>query len=490
MARSNGGGSVPKFLPPIGGHSKAAAPQIEDEVAALNRQAMVLCDQGDYAAAREILSGVLPKLGLLDSARTKARLESATVNNLGCLEKRVGNIDAAAVHLERALKLEYQVAEPSPSTVLNLTAVLQAQGSHNKARDMARLCVELLQSAPGDHLATVWVAAWHNLAVAQMHATTRAEPEDTVWGYFAEAARLANRHLGGKHPLAAEVASSFRAAKQAWRRRIRERQQGGDLRARPRRRRKDLAGGALASPAQQVPRGSAPGAAAGRPDAAPRPVRFSPTQAPQVHRAYSPARQPSPLASPLRSHPSGGGAAAAAAAALSAWEPQVQSWWPPAAGSSVQSARDPPQSPGGRAPQQQQRSSPNPLPAVAGAYSPVPRGAAQRDGPGAPQLPPLRALQRQQQQEVGGQPRPPAGPRPQQQLHRPARRTHHPGRPRRSGRGGAEGGPAQHYVRIPAGDGQRERAQHWCRGEGRRRQRHLRLRGTGAVAGHPFRGRC
>eukprot|EP01065_Artemidia_motanka_P024694 TRINITY_DN29591_c0_g1_i1.p1 TRINITY_DN29591_c0_g1~~TRINITY_DN29591_c0_g1_i1.p1 ORF type:complete len:471 (+),score=154.62 TRINITY_DN29591_c0_g1_i1:116-1528(+) len=312
--------------------SKPAPGLVETQAAALNREAMRLCECGDYAGGRALLGEVRGMLPQLPSKKTRQRMESATFNNLGCLEKKVGDLDAAARHLERALRLEYQVSEPSPSTVLNLTAVLQAQGSYNKARDMARLCVELLQHAPGDHLAVVWVAAWHNLAVAQMHATTRAEPEETVWGYFTHASKLAQRHLGQKHPLSLAVAESWRCAKQVWQKRLRCRQQLAAER-RPR------SGRAYPLAPQPVPRGrqlprKLPALDPKASDAAPAAVSVPQRQQERPDEAAAVAA----LAELSAAAP----AASTSAGLFSSWDPLPEpSWWPAAASSASVTAKVP-----------------------------------------------------------------------------------------------------------------------------------------------------
>eukprot|EP00754_Rhynchopus_humris_P019121 Rhum_TRINITY_DN14632_c34_g1::Rhum_TRINITY_DN14632_c34_g1_i1::g.106629::m.106629 len=191
-----------------------------------------------------------------ESERAVLRTAAALLNSLGYLERMRGDLDAAAAHMEAALRTEHALdSSPLATTTINLTAVLNARGQFNRARDLARLSLELLESqkqsqqqvkdeeaaaaaaAGGDEEsspppppqqqqqnlpppegeeAVAWVAAWHNLAVAQLHATTGPLPVDVVWGYFQEAHSLAARALGRAHPMTKEVAASFKSAKRCW----------------------------------------------------------------------------------------------------------------------------------------------------------------------------------------------------------------------------------------------------------------------------------
>ena len=190
-----------------------------------------------------------------ESERAVLRAAAALLNSLGYLERMRGDLDAAAAHMEAALRMEHALdSSPLATTTINLTAVLNARGQFNRARDLARLSLELLESQkqsqhqqrdeeaaaaaavaggsddessppppqqqnlppPEGEEAVAWVAAWHNLAVAQLHATTGPLPVEVVWGYFHEAHSLASRALGRTHPMTKEVAASFKSAKRCW----------------------------------------------------------------------------------------------------------------------------------------------------------------------------------------------------------------------------------------------------------------------------------
>eukprot|EP01062_Namystynia_karyoxenos_P028208 TRINITY_DN21414_c0_g3_i2.p1 TRINITY_DN21414_c0_g3~~TRINITY_DN21414_c0_g3_i2.p1 ORF type:complete len:1491 (+),score=369.84 TRINITY_DN21414_c0_g3_i2:86-4474(+) len=385
---SGGGGA---FLPAVANGRPSAvatesprspsAEQLIARIGALNREAVSLTEQGQYDAARGILDQMPTHLARVRCQRTRACLESTTRNNLGCLEKRLGNLDDAAYQLEQALKLEYQYAEPAPSTVLNLTAVMQSQGCFNKARDLARLCLELLQQAPGGQPPAVWVAAWHNLAVAQMQATTRPESEETVWGYFAQATKIATQNFSAGHHLSVAVADSWRAAKEAWRKHRREKLCGPDDQRSPRRRRRR----------PKPPQSSAA-------ESKPSPTTGSLPQ--QARAPHPPQRSGGPPGS--------------------VWDPQTQSWWPPPGSSASQAEHA-----GAAAKQAPQPAPARQRPQPAAEQRPAEAAEApprQQRQPQRPVLPPVRAPPVQRQPLPPPQPQPPPRPAPSPQQPQQAKR--------------------------------------------------------------------
>ena len=192
------------------------ARESEGVVLELNRKGVELCDAGHFADAQELLLRAEGMVSGGVQSRSRLRQLAMSKNNLGYLAKLAGNLDAAATFMEAALRIENRLGKPLPTTTLNLTAVLKAKGIFNKARDLAKLTLELLYESEADQPAIVWVAAWHNLAVSQLHATTKIQPVEVVWGHFHTAHALAVKELGKRHVMTREVALSFKSAKKSW----------------------------------------------------------------------------------------------------------------------------------------------------------------------------------------------------------------------------------------------------------------------------------
>uniref|UniRef100_A0A7S1LPI7 Uncharacterized protein n=1 Tax=Neobodo designis TaxID=312471 RepID=A0A7S1LPI7_NEODS len=74
----------------------------------------------------------------------RLRLRAATFNNLGCLEKRRGQLEAGLTHLHKAAEIEALVdpdVGASPSTQLNLCTLLNKMGRHDQAAAAAERAI-------------------------------------------------------------------------------------------------------------------------------------------------------------------------------------------------------------------------------------------------------------------------------------------------------------------------------------------------------------
>eukprot|EP01065_Artemidia_motanka_P011313 TRINITY_DN16075_c0_g1_i2.p1 TRINITY_DN16075_c0_g1~~TRINITY_DN16075_c0_g1_i2.p1 ORF type:complete len:362 (+),score=160.36 TRINITY_DN16075_c0_g1_i2:57-1088(+) len=153
-----------------------------------------------------------------EGVAARSRLRAATFNNLGCLEKRRGNYDAALAHLHMAVDAEQQMEEegcaPSPATPMNMCAVLLKLGRVEEALVEAERAVRRVLAVRRDepHRAAggptddnhMLVVAYHNLAVTQ----ERSDEPQTVRraaNTHAMAADVAAAELGPEHPTAKSV---------------------------------------------------------------------------------------------------------------------------------------------------------------------------------------------------------------------------------------------------------------------------------------------
>eukprot|EP01064_Diplonema_japonicum_P015254 TRINITY_DN229_c0_g1_i6.p1 TRINITY_DN229_c0_g1~~TRINITY_DN229_c0_g1_i6.p1 ORF type:complete len:547 (+),score=87.73 TRINITY_DN229_c0_g1_i6:164-1804(+) len=206
--------------------------QKEDEVLSLNNRGVTAGSNGDLPIAWELLKEAENIIENEICGDMRIRLMAITKNNLGYVAKLDNRLGIAAKCVEAALRLEYQLGPPLPSTALNLAAILNSKQLHNKARDLAKLTIELLtdnekldkreakvqntQHIRSPSQTLIWIAAWHNLAVAQLHSTTRPLPVGVVWGYFESAIKLSTSSLGKNHHVTLEVQNSYHNAKRSW----------------------------------------------------------------------------------------------------------------------------------------------------------------------------------------------------------------------------------------------------------------------------------
>eukprot|EP00667_Euglena_gracilis_P015427 EG_transcript_16049 len=207
----------------------AADEGLAQRVKALNRRAVVCSQVGDFAGATRLLA----KAAQLTADRrapgdrpTWLTLKAATFNNWGCLDQRQGRNPSALSRLQRAKCLELAAGISSPSTSINLCAVLHALGRYEEAAAEARVAIGLLQSwrcvEEGDakvedgadaetdtcHLLSI---GWHNLALALHHAG-----DDGAMAREAHlmAAQLAQMHLPEGHPMRCAIETACLAGLQ------------------------------------------------------------------------------------------------------------------------------------------------------------------------------------------------------------------------------------------------------------------------------------
>ena len=191
----------------------------EKLVSLFNKMGVQCFKKGDFATAQDFLikaahytSGDL-ELALFPSEMSRLKLRAATFNNFGCMERRQGHAQSALKQLRKAQKIEEALGAPSPSTIVNICAVLTELQKFGKAVDEAKNALRILQprvdavhglspderppeAAQDIHLLVV---SWHNLAMA----LRRASPVDTsnpCWDAFKTAVGYAHTFLGREHP--------------------------------------------------------------------------------------------------------------------------------------------------------------------------------------------------------------------------------------------------------------------------------------------------
>jgi len=194
--------------------------QIGEKLVSLFNKMGVQCfKKGDFGTAQTFLikaahyTSAELELALFPSETSRLNLRAATFNNFGCMERRQGHAQSALKQLRKAQKIEESLGTPSPSTIVNICAVLTELQKFSKAVDEAKKAIRILQprvdavhgmspnaqppeAAQDIHLLVV---SWHNLAMA----LRRASPVDTsnpCWDAFKTAVGYAHTFLGRDHP--------------------------------------------------------------------------------------------------------------------------------------------------------------------------------------------------------------------------------------------------------------------------------------------------
>eukprot|EP00161_Ancyromonas_sigmoides_P024155 TRINITY_DN773_c1_g1_i2.p2 TRINITY_DN773_c1_g1~~TRINITY_DN773_c1_g1_i2.p2 ORF type:complete len:278 (+),score=47.63 TRINITY_DN773_c1_g1_i2:310-1143(+) len=150
----------------------------------------------------------------------RLRIRAITLNNLGCLHRRRGQLPRALRALERAVALEARiegVVNPA-GTHLNVCAVLSQLGRHTVAIEHARAALVILQAElfgeDGESVAdrpdrmAVLAIAFHNLGVEQefLH-----RGPDCLASYT-KARDVAKAYLGEGHDITAQMNAALKGA--------------------------------------------------------------------------------------------------------------------------------------------------------------------------------------------------------------------------------------------------------------------------------------
>jgi tetratricopeptide (TPR) repeat protein len=141
---------------------------------------------------------VSPKSGV-NISQVLAKLQSTTLNNLGCLERRRGNLDLALNYLKKSTKI---FGSMSPINLLNMSAICTALQQPEEALKYSKKAVELLQfglSTPMQ-FAGLLAVAHHNIAIA----TEVSDPTESH-AHYKKALEVARKELGNNNPTTALI---------------------------------------------------------------------------------------------------------------------------------------------------------------------------------------------------------------------------------------------------------------------------------------------
>lgn len=181
---------------------------------------MTYLQQEDFNMVLELLK----KAEILTERDPAGR--SATFNNLACYYRRQGKLHAALQYLQKALKIESRLTnvQNTADTHINACAVLSQLGRHQTALEHAQNALILLQeellSPPGatgvsappqaDRIAVLAIA-YHNIGVEQEFLKRF---EQSILSYR-KGVEVAERYLGGRHPICITLKNSLVASKKA-----------------------------------------------------------------------------------------------------------------------------------------------------------------------------------------------------------------------------------------------------------------------------------
>lgn len=182
------------------------------------------------ALAHEV-ADVAGVVDFLSSAVRSARGEAlaALLNNLGCVEKRRGQLKVALHHLERAADEEGGLEAAAPATLINLSATYSALLMFAEAAAVANHAVARCTSDFHRTRPLVRAAAYHNLATAlegSGELTFAAEAYEKALGILAESGFKGTPHHRTIERAAEQISLKLRnsrahAEQDEWERRVR-----------------------------------------------------------------------------------------------------------------------------------------------------------------------------------------------------------------------------------------------------------------------------
>ena len=183
-----------------------------------NVKGMYLSECQDYDAALQLLSDTYSKLsdveGFAQDQQSTDHLKATTLNNLAFVLYHKREYQQALSNLEAATVLEVRWGVPSPGVSLNLCVAHNALGHYDAASQFALQAIGLLRF---DDLVAekkkLWVAAWHNLGVAQLNMarSTSTSANSNVLVMFRNAMTATRKLLGINHSLSKEVVQTYRS---------------------------------------------------------------------------------------------------------------------------------------------------------------------------------------------------------------------------------------------------------------------------------------
>ena len=135
--------------------------------------------------------------GMAASTTNNLTTSGLVLNNLGCVERRRGNLKAALGHLRRAAQAEGGIVTASPATLLNISAVYSGLQMYAEAASVSNHAVQRCESDVQPVSAVVHAAALYNLAAALEGS---GELEHAEGAYARAAAVLDKGGVAADHP--------------------------------------------------------------------------------------------------------------------------------------------------------------------------------------------------------------------------------------------------------------------------------------------------
>lgn len=187
--------------------------QIEKKVLNLNRQAMNQLAEEKFGQSIKVLKEAETILASFEDSQKIGKLLAITLNNYGCIYKRMRRPITALKYLKQAS--EYEKLEPIDrinlaGTYLNICAIYSDLSKHDLALDEARKALALLENrkATTENHITTLVIAYHNAGVQYEFMGNIKGAVDCYKAAF----ETSLDNLGLKHPLTQSMNKSYQDA--------------------------------------------------------------------------------------------------------------------------------------------------------------------------------------------------------------------------------------------------------------------------------------
>jgi len=143
---------------------------IQEEILSLNKKSMSDLYDNRFTEALNSLKKAQELIKLAPKEVDVSHLKAITLNNYGCLYKRIKKPHIALQYLKRAIKLEEQGLVDSchlAGSHLNLCAIYSELGNHEEALQEGCKALQLIKSSQDDSpgLTTTLIIAFYNTAV-------------------------------------------------------------------------------------------------------------------------------------------------------------------------------------------------------------------------------------------------------------------------------------------------------------------------------------
>ncbi|CAG9320072.1 unnamed protein product [Blepharisma stoltei] len=190
--------------------SAAELAQLEKRILNLNRQAMNQLSEEKFGQSIKVLKEAESLLSSLADSQPFSKLLAITLNNYGCIYKRMKRPITALKYLKQAS--QYEKLEPIDrinlaGTYLNICAIYSDLGKHDLALAEAKKALELLKNniENSENQITTLVIAYHNAGVQYEFMNKIQNAVDC----YKAAWETSLDCLGMKHPLTTSMSKSF-----------------------------------------------------------------------------------------------------------------------------------------------------------------------------------------------------------------------------------------------------------------------------------------